>query len=149
MVGNKDKDGPSHTEILQRSYSEAEVEGIYELARFCCESGQSQRADVIFNGLAEVSPKFLPALLGKCLVQINNQAYDAAVESAKKALKLDPKSVEAQIFLVTALLSVGDINSAGTLLGEIGERIEAGEVTAHHTICLYKGQLARYESRRQ
>jgi len=135
------------TEPSKRGYSRDELEQIYELAKACLEIGQLRRAEILFNGLNEVSQDFGPAWLGTCYVQILHRNYDLATTAAQQALRCDPESTEAMVYLAAVFLTSGDFNSAGTYLGEVGERIEMGKVRNPHTVRAYKMQLARYQSR--
>ena len=137
----------SPTEPSKRGYSQDELEQIYELAKACLEIGQVRRAEILFSGLNEVAQDFGPAWLGSCYIQILHSNYDLATTAAQQALRSDPESTEAMVYLAAVFLTTGDFNSAGTYLGEVGERIEMGKVQNPHTIRAYKMQLARYQSR--
>lgn len=135
------------SELLKRGYSEEEIANIYELGRFCLENGDFRRAEVIFKGVTAVAPDFAPAWLGKAYLNTHNKNYDEAVEAARQALRVEPDSVVAMLFLVACLLTVGDLNSAGTYLGEVSECIE--NTSAHpNVVRFFKAQLARYQTRK-
>ena len=134
-------------EPIKRSYSDEEVESIYELGRFSAENGDLKRAEVIMRGLVEIAPDYAPAWLGMSFVHAQNHAYENAIQAARRCLKINPAMVEAELFLITFLLSTGDFNSAGTLLGEVGEKIDHGEIDNPNAIRFYRMQLARFESR--
>ncbi len=136
----------SNFEVSRKSYSDEEIAHIYELARFHLENGAVKAAEAIFKGVCEVRSDFVPGWLGLAYVRIVNQDFDHALECARKACKAKPDSVEALLFQVTCLLSLDDLNGAGTLLGEVGEMIETGEVVSPNLMRFYKGQLARYQS---
>ncbi|MCB0334017.1 MAG: hypothetical protein KDD55_10995 [Bdellovibrionales bacterium] len=137
----------SSSEVLRKGYSDEEVSSIYELARLHLENGQLAKGEAILDGLVEVSPDFAPAWLAKCYLSLMAQNLDKALFSARQALRIQPDFVEAILFLVACLMSVGDFNSAGTHLGEVGERIEAGMVTDPEVIRLYKAQLIRFQNK--
>jgi tetratricopeptide (TPR) repeat protein len=134
-------------EIAPRGYSEDEVAHIYELGRFHLENGDTRRAEAIMTGLNEVAPNFAPAWLGTSYLNILNRSYDTALAAARSALRINPEMPEALLYLVACLLTTGDVQSAGTYLGEIGERIESGAIDRPDLIRFYRGQLARFQSR--
>ena len=103
---------------------------------------------MIFKGLVEIAPMFAPAFLGLCYVHVQSQSYDLAVQAARKAHKIDPDSVEAELFLAANLLTVGDFNTAGSLLGEIGEKIENGKIDNPEVVRFFQIQMARFETRK-
>lgn len=131
----------------RRGYSDEEISAIYELGRLYLESGLFPAAENIMRGLTEVVPEFAPAWLGLCYLHTQNRNNDAALLAARQAVRMDARSVEAQLFLVACFLTSGDYNSAGTYLGEVGEAIELGGVDNPNVIRFFKAQLARYQSR--
>ena len=137
----------SRSEILKRGYSDEEIAHIYELGRFFIENGQLSRASAIMHGLVEIVPDYYPAWLGLAYLQIASKNLDAAAHAARQALRSNPDSIETQLFAASCLLTLGDHSGAGTLLGEVGERIESGNVTDADIVRFFKVQLARYESR--
>lgn len=134
-------------EPLRRSYSEDEIESIYELARFTAENGDLLRAEVILTGLVEVAPDYAPAWLGMSFIHAQKKAFDAAIKAAQNALRANPEMVEAELFLISCYLTNGDLNAAGTILGEVGEKIEGGLVDNPEAVRFYRMQLARFENR--
>jgi len=136
----------SPSEVLKRGYSDEEIIHIYELARVFLEGGQLKRAEAIFTGLTEIAPEFAPAWLGLSYIHIQNKSYETATWAARTALQNDPEFIEAMLYLVACLLFAGDFNTAGTFLGEVGERIESGAVDNPEVARFYRMQLARYEN---
>lgn len=136
-----------NSEVVKRGYSDEEVAHLYELARFSLENGHTRRAESITVGLVEVAPEFGPAWLALSFIHIQNASYDAAISAAKQALKIDPQSLAGMLFLVTCYLNTGDFNSAGTLLGEVGERIDSGAAGDPSVVRFYRAQLARFQAR--
>lgn len=128
-------------------YSKEEVADIYALGRMWLETGQFRRAEVIMHGLNTVAPDFAPAWLGTALVMATLGNLDVAHDASRRALKLQPQSAEAMMFVVLTALSVKDANTAGTYLGEVGDMIDQGKATDPNLIRLYKMQLARYQGR--
>jgi hypothetical protein len=137
----------SGAEVLKRGYSDDELAQIYELGRFCLENGDVRRAEAIMFGLNEVAPEFAPAWLGTCCIHTQNKNYDGALHASRQALRADGESIEAMLFLACCLLSTKDFNSAGSYLGEVGERIESGGVDNPNLMRFYRAQLARYQNR--
>lgn len=135
------------SEIVSRGYSDDEVAHIYELGRLFLESGQLRKGEAIILGLTEVAPGFAPAWLALAYIHIQGRDFEAAIQASLHALRADTKSVEAVLFLAACYLTVGDFNSAGTYLGEVGERIESGEVDSPNAVRFYRAQLARFQSR--
>ena len=134
-------------DLSRRGYSEEEISSMYELGRLHLENGNVRGAEAIFAGHREVAPEFYPALLGFAYIQISQREYDAAVHTIRQALRLKPDSLEAMLYLVACLLTVHDYNAAGTILGEVGEVIESGEVENPNLSRFYRAQLARYQTR--
>lgn len=135
------------SEVLKRGYSDEEVAHIYELGRLSLENGDLRRAEAIMVGLTEVAPDFSSAWLGLAYIHIQNRNFEAAVQSTRQALKVDPGSREAMLYLIACLLTTGDYSSAGTYLGELSEMIESGTLEDPNMLRFYRTQLARYQSR--
>ena len=131
----------------RRKYSEDEVNDIYQLGKLWLETGQHKRAESIMSGLKEVAPDFAPAWLGTAFLRSISGNYDGALIAVNTALRIEPESAEAMVYLVAISLTVGDASTAGTYLGEIGEAIEQGKVANQNVIRFYKMQLARYQAR--
>lgn len=129
------------------SYSADELVDIYALGKMWLETGQVRKAEVIMQGLTAVAPDFLPGWLGMSVVQSTLGNIEAALAAAQRALKLDSQSAPAMMCVVVASLTMNDMSTAGTLLGEVGELIEAQRVTDPNVTRLYKMQLARYQSK--
>lgn len=135
----------SISEVLKRGYSDEEISHIYELARFYLENGALKPAAAIFLGLTKVAPDFIPAWLGLSYISFSNKVFDEALRLVEQAMKINAQSEITILYFITCLLVVGDYNAAGTYLGEIGEKIEAGLVADPKLIRFYKIQLARYQ----
>ena len=134
-------------ELPRRSYSEEEVVDMYELGRLWLETGQHRRAEAIMSGLNEVASSFAPAWLGTAFLRGVAGDHEGALKAAKNALRCEPESVEAMLYVATVSLTLGDFSTAGTYLGEVGERIEQGKVSNPAVSRFFKMQLARYQSR--
>ena len=135
------------SDLPRRSYSREEVVDIYELGKLWLESGQHKRAEDVMSGLNEVAPDFAPAWLGTAFLRGTQLDYEGVVAAATAALRLEPDCVEAMLFVVVAALALKDSSMAGTYLGEVGDRIEQGQVSSPNVTRLYKMQLARYQNR--
>jgi Flp pilus assembly protein TadD len=134
-------------ETPRRKYSEDEVNDIYKLGKLWLETGQHKRAESIMSGLNEVAPEFAPAWLGTAFLRSISGNHDGALMAINTALRIEPESSEAMLYLVAVSMTVGDVSTAGTFLGEVGEAIEQGKVANHNVIRFYKMQLARYQAR--
>lgn len=132
---------------MRASYSADEVLDIYALGKMWLETGQVRKAEVIMQGLNSVAPDFLPGWLGMSVVQSTLGNIEGALATAQKALKLDAESAPAMLCVVVASLNISDMSTAGTLLGEVGELIEAQKVSDPNVTRLYNMQLARYQSK--
>ena len=137
----------SASEVLKRGYSQEELSHLYELGRFFLENGNVKQAEIILNGVSEIMPDFVPALLARVAISITNKEYELALKFARDAAAIDPGSPVCALYLITCLLITRDFNAAGTLLGEVGEKVESGAVSDPNVIRFYKGQLARYQTR--
>lgn len=131
----------------RRNYSDDEVNDIYKLGKLWLETGQHKRAEAIMSGLNEVAPDFAPAWLATSLLRSMAGNYDIALQAATNALRIDPQSAEAMLYIVALAMTMGDVATAGTYLGEVGEGIEQGTVRNHNVTRFYKMQLARYQAR--
>ena len=133
--------------VPKRTYSSEEVAHIYELARFWLENGDNTRADLLLRGIVEVSPDFSPGWLGLAYLALQSNQIESGANCAKRAYNADPNSIEAQLFYVSFLIIQGDFGTAGTLLGEVQEKIDGGQTSSQNVIRFYRMQLARYEAR--
>jgi hypothetical protein len=131
----------------RKSYSDEEVADIYALGRLLLESGNVRRAETVMTGLTEVAPHYAPGWLGIAYVKSISGSYDMALHAAKNALRAVPESVEAMLYVATLSLTLGDFSTAGTYLGEVGERIEQGKVASSSVQRLYRMQLVRFQTR--
>ena len=135
------------SEVLRRGYLDEEVRNLFALGRLWIEAGDMRGAETIFKGLITVVPDFAPAWLGLAYCQVCSANLEGAADSARVALKVAADSVEAMLFLACCLLTLGDFNSAGTLLGEVAERVESGQVMDSNLIRFFRLQLARFHNR--
>jgi tetratricopeptide (TPR) repeat protein len=135
------------SENIKRGYSDEEIAHIYQLGRLFLEIGNIRKAEIIMVGLLEVIPEYVPAWLALSFIYTQVKNYDAVSNAAREALRLEPESVEAMLFLAIATLNTNDFNAAGTYLGEVGDLVEKGEVSDARIVRLYKMQLARFEGR--
>jgi tetratricopeptide (TPR) repeat protein len=138
-----------NSEVIRKGYSAEEIATIYELGRLFLENGYLRKGEIVMRGLTAVAPSYLPAWLGICYVYLTGQRFDAALLAARQALRADPRSSEAMLLLVVALLSTGDYNSAGTYLGEIKEQIDFGELNNPAFVRLYQSQIERFQLRQR
>ena len=131
----------------RRKYSDDEVNDMYRLGKLWLETGQHKRAEAIMSGLNEIAPEFAPAWLGTAFLRSSSGNYDGALLAINSALRIEPESAEAMLYLVAVSMTVGDVSTAGTYLGEVGEAIEQGKIAHQNVIRFYKMQLARYQAR--
>jgi Flp pilus assembly protein TadD len=136
-----------NTELHKRGYSEDEIASLYEFGRLALENGHTKRAEVLFHGLVQVAPDFAPAWLALAYIHILGRNFDDAIFASRQALRISPDFTEAMLFLTSCLLTENDFHAAGTHLGEIGERIDAGYVEDPNVVRYYRVQLARYQNR--
>ncbi len=134
-------------QLTRRTYSAEEIDSLYEFGRVALQDGKLRIAEAVFHGLNHIAPDYAPAWLGSSYVHIFNAQIDQAVFCSRQAQRIDSESVEASLFLVACLMSTGDYNTAGTLLGEVGDRIEAGANFSPEVLRFYKAQLARFQNR--
>ena len=146
MAEGKGRSERTPSEILRRGYSNSEIANFYELARFSLELGDIRRAEVILRGITLVAKDYAPAWLAMSYVHIHRKRYEEAAYAARQAVKIEPKYTEAILYLISCLITNGDYSTAGTYLGEIGEKIQSGLVDRSEVIRFFKIQLARFES---
>ena len=138
---------PKRPETSRRSYTDDEVNDIYKLGKLWLETGQHKRAEALLHGLNEVASDFAPAWLGTAFLRAQRGEYEEALQATKNALRAESNMPEAMLYLVAIALTMGDLSTAGTYLGEVREAIEAGTISNQHIVRFYKMQLARYQSR--
>jgi len=117
---------------------------MYALAKMFLETGQIKRAEVIARGLTAVAPEFVPGWLAWSVVSATQGNIEVAFEAARKALKYQPDSSAAMMLIVTTAMTLGDLGTAGTYLGEIKEMIDQGSISDPNVLRLYRMQMARY-----
>jgi tetratricopeptide (TPR) repeat protein len=134
-------------ESKRRGYSIEEIDAIYDLGRLYLTSGNLQAAENIMQGLVSVVPDYAPAWLGLSYINGMNHNHDAALFAARQAVRIDATATEAQLYLISCLLTVEDFNTAGTYLGEVGDKIDSGTVDNSYLVRFFKAQLVRYHNR--
>lgn len=132
------------SEMQRTSYSKEELADIYALAKMSLETGQVKRAEVIVRGLTTVAPEFVPGWLALAVCHSTLGNIDAAQDAARRALKMQPDSAAAMMLLVTAALTLGDMGTAGTYLGEVSDLVEQGRIADPNLLRLFKMQMARF-----
>jgi len=134
----------SSTDVTRTTYSKEELVDIYALAKLSLESGQLKRAEIITLGLTAVAPDFLPGWLARSVMHASSGNIEAALEAARRALRIQPDSAAAMMLVVTTALTLGDASTAGTYLGEVGDLIEQGRIADPHLLRLFRMQMSRY-----
>lgn len=129
---------------IKKGYSEDLIDNLYALGRFFLENGETTRGLVILKAISKIAPDFVPAWLALAYAYTVNDESEQALRCAKEAYRLEPASAVAILFLVTCLLNVGDIATAGSYLGEAGELIEREGLEKRDILRYYKGELYRY-----
>lgn len=132
---------------IKSAYSSEELVLLYSIARIGLESGQLGWAQTVLHGIVEVEPSHEAAWLGLSYVYLFEKDFDKAAFAARQALRINPYSSQALLYLSSIFISLGDLNAAGTHLGEISEQIEGGRVSNNEIIRLFRAQLARYQNR--
>jgi predicted Zn-dependent protease len=135
---------PTTGDVTRTTYSKEELVDIYALAKLCLESGQLKRAETITLGLTAVAPEFLPGWLARSVMHASSGNIEAALEAARKALRIQPDSAAAMMLVVTTALTLGDASTAGTYLGEVSDLIEQGRIADPHLLRLFRMQMSRY-----
>ena len=135
------------SEILRRGYSDDELHHLYALARISLEAGAIKRAELIAQGLVEINPTFVPGWLILSYVAMWNRDHEQAAHAAQQAFRLAPRDASSMLYSIGTSLLVSDIQEAGTVLGELGELIEAGRVSDPDLVRLYRMLLARFQTR--
>ena len=106
------------SELIKRGYAEEEVIALYEMSRFLLESGDIFRAEVILKGLVIVAPDYIWPKTALSYISLIQQNFELAKSRADDALRLSNQQ-EAMLYKITALLELGELSSAGSLLGEL------------------------------
>ena len=100
-------------------------------------------------GLSQVAAHFSPAWLGLSYCALMHRAPELALDYAREAYRAEPGSDRALLYLVVCFLALGDMNGAGTYLGELREQLESGGLQDPNVRRLYEAQLARFSLRSQ
>lgn len=131
----------------KHSYAEDEIHALYDLVLMCLEAGEIKRASTIAQGLVIIAPKFVPGYLALSYIHCIAGEFQDAYEVSTKAYRLAGDDSQVALFYATTALTVGDAQSAGTVLGEVGEMIESNALISPNITRLYKLQLARFQTR--
>lgn len=135
---------PLPSEYQRTNYSKEELLDIFALVKMWLETGQLKRAEVVVRGLTSVAPEFVPGWLASSVVESSLGNIEAALQAARRALKLQPDSAAAMMLIITTALTLGDLTTAGTYLGEVGDMVSEGRVSDPNALRLFKMQMARY-----
>ncbi len=140
------------SQVIKRGYTDEEILGIYSLGRLAVEAGNLRRAEKLFRGLTQVAPDFVLAWLGLAYVRLVQEEYQVSVSLLNRALSLQNNSIEAMLMHSICSLNSGDLNAAGTFLGEIRDIIEELKNTKSRRVDsrlvrLLECQIARFQSR--
>lgn len=135
------------SEIVKRGYSNEELSHIFALARLHIESGALKAAETVLSGLNEVAPDFSPGWLGMAYLHLLQDNKEGAIAACRNSFRVDPESMEVLLFSIACALIDDDINAAGSFLGEVQERLDAGVDVPHDLVRIYRMQLARYQAR--
>lgn len=133
--------------LFVRKYSDDEITAIYELARLSFETGNLKRAELIGSGLTVIAPDFIPSFILLAIINAFNSNYDKVVEMTQQILKRDANNLEAQLLVASVYINTGNYTMAGTILGEISERIRKGVELNPILKRFFDLQLARFEAR--
>ncbi len=128
-----------------RRYSDNEMAAIFEVGRLHLAAGDLGAGETIFRGLIELTSDFVPAWLGVAYVKFLEGDFEAGLQAARQAIRIEPNSISGLLMLVNGLLCTSDLNSAGAFLGELREQLEISVPPVEHRR-LYKFLLARYQS---
>ncbi|MCG8530932.1 MAG: hypothetical protein MI749_09735 [Desulfovibrionales bacterium] len=83
-------------------------------------SGQLEKGEVIFNGLAETAPDKVGPILGQALILMFKGEIESAVTKLRnEALALDPEDQHARAYLGMALQMGGAEGEAKKVLDEV------------------------------
>lgn len=129
-------------------YSDRGTSNIYALARFFIENGNLKGAEQILKGLTEVAPNYGPGWLALAYVNTMENNLEHALDCADQAIKCNPELKQAILFQATCYLSLRDLSSAGTLLGEYGDLIDNGQISEPNHIRFFRTQIARFQALR-
>lgn len=135
----------SPSEILKRGYTDDEIRNFYRLGLQYLEHGDIRAAETIFGGVVEIAPDYAPGWLGMSYVHIQRKRIDEAVYAARQAVRVRPELTEGMLYLISCLLMNKDYNSAGTYLGEVGERLDMSGSERPEVARFYRSQLVRYQ----
>lgn len=135
------------SDLYVRQYTEEEVTSIYELARLSFETGNYRRAEIICRGLVAVAHEFVPSHLLLAIVLSFSKNYEHALSYTQDVLRMDSGNLQAQLLSASLYLCLANYNMAGTVLGEISERIRQGVEITPTLKRFFEIQLARFEAR--
>ncbi|RME61487.1 MAG: hypothetical protein D6780_01610 [Candidatus Dadabacteria bacterium] len=134
---------------IKKGYSEKELQLLYELGKLFLETGQLSKAEVIFTGICEVAPLMEWAQMGLAIIYILQGEYELALKRTELVQKISPNNLNAMLLQAIIYLCREDYPRAGTILGEINEKLQEGLELEPPAQRIYKMQLARYHSRQK
>lgn len=137
----------SSGDLSRSGYSEDEIFAIYALACTFLENGALKQGEALLVGLAEIVPDFSPVFMALAYIRGQDGNFESAQSLSEQALRIDPDSPAAMLYLITFLLTTGDMQTAGTYLGEIADRIESTDIQDPTLIRFFRAQMARYQTR--
>ena len=132
--------------LVRQGYSQSEIEALYALARTFLASGETGPSERMSKGIVSVAPEFAPAWLMLAYIYLMQENRNETIFSARQALRAQPNSVEALLFLVIAYFQAEDFQTGGTFLGEVAELVH-GERGTPELRRLYDSQVIRFEER--
>ena len=129
----------------ERVYSDDEQIALYELGRFLYSVGSLRRAEMIAEGLIAVAPRFAEGWLLRAVLFWHRWQTVEAEDAVRQSLRCNSDSLEASLLFVSCLLTRQDLQSAGTFLGEIGERMAESSKVDQRLRRFYESQIVRYQ----
>lgn len=137
----------NHSGILKNGYTQEEMELLYSLGKTYIDITSYNSAEKIFNGLITIDPDHVSSWIALSVINFIRGDLDASYSQAKQALRINSNLAEAQLVLITVLLSQSDYTTAGAYLGEVKELVDSKRIQKQDLVRYFKAQLLRFEYR--
>lgn len=101
------------------SYSNKELNSIYQLSVVYYDMGFFAPAERILQGLVAIDKEYSPAKLGLGLIKIEKGLFSEAAGHFREVIEVGPYNLQAKLGLVFSFLGAKDISRARSVLNQV------------------------------